>query len=401
MQNGEYWPDAAGPLKGTRVIDMTRLAAGNMLTHLLADFGAEVIKIERPGVGDDLRRFGDEGVWWKEYARSKKSFTLDFKSKEGRKLLFELVARSDVLVENFVPGTLEKWGMGPAEFLRDNPDLIVIRVSGWGQTGPYAHKPGFGTLIEAMTGFAAMTGFEDRPPLLPPMALADMVAGTAGFGAAAVALLAREKGKARGQVIDLSLFEPLFSVIGPWVAHFKTTGKIPVREGNRTKVAAPRNVYKCSDGKYLALSASMQSMWEKVAHAIGRPELIEDERYGTGSDRVRNIVTLDEIVGGFIDARTLADNLSHFEAAGVTVGPICDPTDLIDHEYIRGRGVVEGFPDTDHGTVPLHGVFPRLSETPGTIRSPAPLLGEHTEEILDLLGVAPEQRDELLSAGIV
>jgi len=401
MQNGKYLPDQAGPLEGTRVVDMTRLAAGNMLTHLLADFGAEVIKVERPGVGDDLRRFGDEEVWWKEYARSKKSFTLNFRSEDGEKLLRELIEKSDMLVENFVPGTMEKWGLGPDDLLKINPDLIIARVSGWGQTGPYAHKPGFGTLIEAMTGFAAMTGFDDRPPLLPPMALADMVAGTAGFGAAVVALLAREKGKAQGQVIDLSLFEPLFSVIGPWVANYKLNGTVPIREGNRTKVAAPRNVYECSDGKFLALSASMQSMWEKVAHAIGQPELIEDPRYKTSKDRVDNIVSLDEIVGGYIASKTLDENLAYFEEMGITVGPICDPADLIDNEFIRGRGVIEDFPDAQHGTVPLHSVYPRLSETPGTIRSPAPVLGEHTEEVLQLLGRSADDYRQLQEDGIV
>lgn len=401
MQTREYEPGAIGPLHGVRVVDMTRLAAGNMLTHLLADFGAEVIKVERPSVGDDLRRFGDEGVWWKEYARSKKSFTLNFRSDEGAKLLDELLGKSDVLVENFVPGTLEKWGMGPDVLLEKHPDLIIVRVSGWGQTGPYRNKPGFGTLIEGMTGLAAMTGFKDSPPLLPPLALADMVAGTAGFGAVSTALLAREKGQARGQVIDLSLFEPLFSVIGPWVAHYKTTGTVPQREGNMTSVAAPRNVYLCSDGKYLALSASMQSMWEKVARAIGQPELIEDERFLTPHSRIEHKEELDVFIADYITSRTLAENLEHFEAAGVTVGPICDPSDLIDHEYIRGRGIIGDYPDEDHGTIPLHGIYPRLSQTPGAVRAPAPKLGEHTDEILELLGRSGDDRTKLREGGIV
>lgn len=400
MQPGRYQADARGPLDAIRVIDMTRLAAGNMVTHMLADFGAEVIKIERPGVGDDLRHFGEAGVWWKEYARSKKSFTLNFRSDKGAVLLNELVACSDVLVENFVPGTLEKWGIGPDELLRINPNLIIVRVSGWGQTGPYAERPGFGTLVEALTGFAAMTGFEDKPPLLPPMALADMIAGIAGFGATTVALHARERGHAAGQVVDLSLFEPLFSVIGPWLAHYHATGKVPMRTGNRTEVSAPRNVYVCADGKYLALSASMQSMWEKVAHAIDQPELIDDPRYKTGQDRVANNETLDAIVGAFIGTRTLDENLAYFGKAGVTVGPICDPAELIDHEYINERGVAQAFPDDDHGTIPLHAVFPRLSKTPGSIRTPAPTLGQHTDEILALLGRSDE-RDALRKDGIV
>ena len=401
MQNGEYWPEAEGPLAGVRVVDMTRLAAGNMVTRMLADFGAEVIKIERPGIGDDLRGFGEGRVWWKEYARSKKSFTLDFRQEEGAALLNDLIARSDMLVENFVPGTLEKWGLGPEELWKTQPGLVIVRVSGYGQTGPYAGKPGFGTLVEALTGFAAMTGFEDKPPLLPPMALADMIAGIAGCGASGVALFARDKGRVRGQVVDVSLFEPLFSVIGPWLAHYKANGKIPVREGNQSKIAAPRNAYRCADGKYLALSASMQSMWEKVAIAIGRRELIEDPRFRTGRDRVDNMYELDDIVGGFIGAKTLQENLDHFGAAGVTVGPICDPTDLIDHEYIRGRAVAEDYPDADHGTIPLHTPFPRLSETPGTIRAPAPELGEHTDEVLALLGRGAADCERLRKAGIV
>ena len=396
-----YRPDALGPLHDIRVVDMTRLAAGNMVTHMLADFGAEVIKIERPGVGDDLRRFGKSDVWWKEYSRSKKSFTLDFRSPDGEHLLRELIAKSDILVENFVPGTLEKWGLGPEQLLEINPNLLIVRISGWGQTGPYRNRPGFGSLIEGLSGFAAMTGFPDKPPLLPPLALADMIAGIAGFAASAVALLARAKGEAKGQVIDLSLFEPLFSVLGPWVATYKTTGSIPIREGNRSEVAAPRNVYVCVDGKYLAMSASMQSMWEKVAASVGRPELVSDPRYLTNTDRVKHADDLDAIIGGFIGERTLEENLEHFGAAGVTVGPILDPSDLIDHEYIRGRGVVQDYPDQEHGELPLHSVFPRLSETPGVIRSPAPTLGEHTDEILELLGREASERARLRDAGIV
>ncbi len=401
MQNGQYQPDSNGALTGVRVVDMTRLAAGNMLTRMLVDFGAEVIKIERPGVGDDLRGFGEGHVWWKEYARSKKSFTLNFRTDEGARLLLELIAKADMLVENFVPGTLEKWGLRPDDLWKINPGLVIVRVSGYGQTGPYAHKPGFGTLVEAMTGFADMTGFPDKPPLLPPMALADMIAGIAGFGGALAALFAREKGAVKGQVVDLSLFEPLFSVIGPWQGHYHANGKIPVREGNLSKIAAPRNTYLCADGKYLALSASMQSMWEKVAISIGREELISDPRFLTGNDRIENMVELDEIVATYMRSHTLDENLAHFGAAGVTVGPICDPTDLKDHEYIRGRAVVEDFPDEDYGTMPLHTPFPRLSETPGTIRAQAPAMGQHNDEILEMLGYSDDEQQRLRDAGVV
>lgn len=401
MSETGFNPDAKGPLDGVRVVDLTRLAAGNMLSHMLADFGAEAVKIERPGIGDDLRRFGNGGVWWKVYARSKKSMTLNLKADEGKNLLKQLVAKSDVLIENFVPGTLEKWGLGPDVLWKHQPGLIIVRVSGWGQTGPYASRPGFGTLIEALSGFADMTGFADKPPLLPPLALADMVSGLAGYGGVVTALLSREKGVAKGQIIDLSLFEPLHGILGPWSADYIATGKTPERKGNSSDVAAPRGVYECKDGKYLAMSASMQSMWEKLAHAMGQPELIDDPRFLTPISRVRNMVELDAIVGTFFASRTLEENLAYCTERGLTVGAIADAAELIDHEYIKGREVLVHVDDEDYGKVPMHNVFPRLSETPGAIRQPAPALGQHTDEMLDLIGVTAEDRARLSKDGIV
>lgn len=401
MSETGFHPDTKGPLNGIRVIDMTRLVAGNMLSHMLADFGAEVIKIERPGTGDDLRRFGYGGLWWKIYSRSKKSMTLDLKSADGKDLLTRLVAKSDVLLENFVPGTLEDWGLGPDTLWTHQPGLIVGRVSGWGQTGPYAKRPGYGTLVEALSGFADMSGFPDKPPLLPPLALADMISGLAGYGGILSALLAREKGNAKGQVIDLSLFEPLHGILGPWSAEYLATGKTPDRKGNSSDVAAPRGVYECKDGKYIAMSASMQSMWERVAHAMDQPELIDDPRFRTPRSRVENMPELDAYVAAFFAKRTLAENLEYCTTQGLTVGEIADAAELLDHEYIKGRGVLVHAEDSDFGTVPMHQVFPRLSETPGAIREPAPALGQHTDEILDLLDVALDERTELAEKGVI
>lgn len=395
-----YQPDAKGPLHGLRVVDMTRLAAGNMMTHMLADFGADVIKIERPGRGDDLRRFGEAESWWKVYARSKRSLALDFKSDDGREVLEKLICTADILCENFVPGTLEKWGLGPEVLLGLNENLIIVRVSGWGQTGPYKHKPGFGSLIEGMSGFAAMTGWEDKPPLLPPLALADMVSGLAGFGGVLSAVIARQNGSAKGQVVDLSLFEPLFGILGPWAAQFEATGKVPRRMGNSSDVAAPRNLYPTKDGKHLAMSASMQSMWEKLAHAIGQPELIIDPRFETSSARIENQAELDAIISGVMKTRTLDENLEYFESQGVTVGPICDISDLIDHPYIRGREVLQDFEAEDMDRLPMHQSFPRLSETPGSVRSPAPNLGQDNADILSELGYNPERQRELSEKGV-
>ena len=384
--NTPYTPDAKGPLSGLRVVDMTRLAAGNMMTHMLADFGADVIKIERPGKGDDLRRFGEAESWWKVYARSKRSMELDFRSVQGREVLDKLVASADILCENFVPGTLEKWGMSPDELWKANEDLIIVRVSGWGQTGPYKNKPGFGSLIEGMSGFASMTGWEDKPPLLPPLALADMVAGLAGFGGVLSAVIARDKGQVKGQVVDLSLFEPLFGILGPCAASYEATGKVPQRTGNSSDVAAPRGLYQTKDGKFIAMSASMQSMWEKLAAAIGRPELNNDPRYSTSLARIKHAHELDEIIAEDMKSRTLDENLAYFDSQGVTVGPICDISDLIDHPYVRGREVLQDFEYEGMDRLPMHQSFPRLSETPGTVRTPAPKLGEHTAEILAELG---------------
>ena len=396
-----YTPDAKGPLHGLRIVDMTRLAAGNMMTHMLADFGAEVIKIERPGVGDDLRRFGDAEAWWKVYARSKKSLSLNFRSEEGREILLKLLETADILTENFVPGTLEKWGLGPEDLWQRNENLIIARVSGWGQDGPYAHRPGFGSLIEGMSGFAAMTGWSDKPPLLPPLALADMIAGLTGFGGVLAAVIARTKGEARGQVMDLSLFEPLFGILGPWAAAYEATGKIPQRQGNCSDVAAPRNLYPTKDGKHIVMSASMQSMWEKLAQAIGRPELIEDPKYKTSQSRIQNSEELDQIIADVMETRTLDENLAYYETQGVTVGPICDISDLIDHPYIRGRGVLQDFEDRDLDRLPMHQVFPRLSDTPGTIRTPAPEIGQDNTSILSELGYDSAAQDGLNKRGVL
>jgi len=312
---------------------------------------------------------------------------LDFRSEAGRAVLDKLIASADILCENFVPGTLEKWGIGPEELWKANEKLIIVRVSGWGQTGPYKDKPGFGSLIEGMSGFAAMTGWEDKPPLLPPLALADMVAGLAGFGGVLSAVIARETGQTKGQVVDLSLFEPLFGILGPWAAAYEATGKVPRRTGNSSEVAAPRGLYPTKDGKYIAMSASMQSMWEKLAAAIGRPELNDDPRYATSRARVDHAAELDAIIAEAMKTRTLDENLAYFKARGVTVGPICDISDLIDHPYIRGRGVLQDFDYEGMARLPMHQSFPRLSATPGAVRSPAPRLGEHTAEILAELGI--------------
>ncbi|MDF2809468.1 MAG: Formyl-CoA transferase [Microvirga sp.] len=393
-----FTPDGRGPLDGVRVVDLSRLVAGNMTTHVLADYGADVIKIERPGKGDDLRSWRVEGVevFWKVYARNKRSVALDIHDPDGREMLLRLVDTAQVLVENFVPGTLERWGLGPDELLARNPRLVILRVSGWGQTGPWRLRPGFGTLVEAMSGWAFMNGHADKPPTLPPLAMADMVAGLYGTAAILAALRAVELGDAPGQVLDLSLFEPIHSLIGAEAAQIRLTGAPTPRAGNQSSHTAPRNVYECADGAYVALSGSMQSMAERIFDTIGRPELKTDPRFVDNAARVAHRDELDAIIAAFIAGRGQAENLVLFEAAGVTVGPVCSVMDLLDHPFVEGRGAIVEIPDRDLGSVPMHNIIPRFSVTPSPFRRPAPDVGEHTEELRRELGMAtPKQPAEV------
>jgi crotonobetainyl-CoA:carnitine CoA-transferase CaiB-like acyl-CoA transferase len=387
----EYDRDAKCPLQGVRVLDLSRLVAGNMLSLQLADFGAEVIKIEDPAKGDPLRDWRVEGVsaYWKVYGRNKKSLTLSLRAQEGRDLFARLAAGAQVLIENFRPGTLEQMGLGPAALHADNPQLVITRISGWGQDGPYRDRPGFGTLVEGMSGFAAMNGYPDRPPVLPPLALADMVAGLYGTAAVLTALREVEVNGGRGQVIDLPLLDPIFSVLGPEAAIHKLTGRIKQRTGSRSLTAAPRNVFETGDGRFIAISASIQAMAERLYRAVGRPDMVADPRFRTNADRVRNGEEAEAPIRAFIRARTLAENLAIFEKAEVTAAPVYDIDQFIADPHVVAREIVVELPDAEMGRLPMHAVVPRLSETPGAIRSPAPALGEHTEAVLAGLGLSP------------
>jgi crotonobetainyl-CoA:carnitine CoA-transferase CaiB-like acyl-CoA transferase len=374
---------AKGPLDGTKVLDLSRLVAGNMLSLQLADLGADVIKVEPPQ-GDPLRdwRDGGEPLFWKTYARNKRSIALDLRIAAGKTALVRLAATADVLIENYRPGTLEAMGLAPETLHRASPDLIVVRISGFGQTGLYAELPGFGTLVEAMSGFAACTGFADREPVLPPLALADMIAGLYGANAVTTALLARARGVARGQVIDVSLLEAIFSVLGPEAAIFRHTGKVKQRVGSASETSAPRNVYRCADGNYVALSASMQSMAKRLFDVIGRPELIDDLRFRTNTDRVRNRDEVNAIVAAWFATKTRDEALAIMRAADVTVGPVYTIADAVKDPHFRERQVIVEVEDPDLGSLPMHNIVPRLSATPGRWRRPAPTLGEHTDAVL-------------------
>ncbi|MBO9707344.1 MAG: CoA transferase [Caulobacter sp.] len=393
--------EASGPLEGVRVLDLSRLFAGNVLTQMLGDFGAEVIKVEPP-TGDTLRGWKVNGVstHWKVYARNKKSLCLDLRSAQAKAMLLALVPSAGVLIESFRPGVLEQMGLSPDVLLARNPKLVVVRISGWGQDGPYHQRPGFGTVIEGMSGFAAINGFADREPVLPPMYLADGVAGLYGASAALIALREAEREGGRGQVIDLPLYDPLFGLLGPQAANYRLTGKLRPRTGSRSNNSAPRNTYRCRDGKYVSLSGSTQSMAERIFRAIGRPDLIEDPRFRTNADRLKNVEALDALIGGYIAERDLADLVVQMEAAEVTVGPIYDIAQIMDDPHVVEREILADYPDPELGALPMHHVVPRLEGTPGSIRAAAPSLGQHNRSLLAELGIDEAAYADLLAAGV-
>ena len=380
-----FQPAAAGPLAGVRVLDLSRLVAGNMLSLQLADFGADVIKVEPPA-GDPLRDWRDGGneLHWKTYARNKRSIVLNFRHAAAKDVLLRLVASADVLIENFRPGTVEEMGLGPDVLHGENPGLVIVRVSGFGQTGPYAPLPGFGTLVEAMSGFAARTGFADREPVLPPLAMADMIAGLYGAFAVVTALRARDHGdrSGGGQVIDLSLLESMFSVLGPEAAIYRFTGVVKERIGSGSNTSAPRNVYRCADGDYVALSGSTGTMARRVFEVIGRPDMIADARFATNAARIEHRALVDAAVGAWFAGKCREEALRLMREADVTAGPVYTIADAMADAHFREREIIVEVGDAELGGIPMHNIVPRLSRTPGVMRRPAPRLGEHTDAVL-------------------
>lgn len=371
---------ASLPLAGIRVLDLSRLMAGNMLTLQLADFGADVIKVESEH-GDTLRDWKNDGksIWWKVYARNKRSICLDLKHPGDVQKLTALLPQAHVLVESFKTGGLEGYGLGPEALHRANPKLVIVRISGWGQTGPYAARPGFGTLVEAFSGFAEKNGFPDKPPALPNLGLADMVAGLSGAFATLAAVREVEVNGGLGQVVDLSLLEPMLAILGPDAGIYQHTGQLPRRMGNRAEVAAPRNAYLCSDGKWMVMSGSTQRMAVKILGAVGVPGLVDDPRFANNAARLANIDALDEHIGAFVRKHTLDDNLAHFGGLDVTVGPMLSVDQLMQDPHVVQRQVLVEVPDAELGSVMMHNVVPRLSRTPGRIRMQAPRLGQHQD----------------------
>lgn len=382
-----YTPEKSCPLDGVRILDLSRLVAGNVLTHVLADLGADVIKIEPPG-GDALRAWKEAGheIQWKVYARNKRSIVLDLKQEDGRRIFGKLVQSAQILVENFRPGVLDRLGF-PLERLHAlQSKLVVLRISGWGGTGPYRNRPGFGTLVEAASGYAFKNGFPDQEPLLPNLGLADSVTGLYGAACAMVALREAEKTGGKGQELDLALFDSFLSILGADQAVYHVSGKIVQRSGNRSNLSAPRNVYRTRDGQYVALSAATPEMAARMFDAIGRPDMKTDPRFATNPARLQNVEELDAIIGAFIGARSRKENLDHFGAREITVGPINDAKMVMEDPHVIERGIIVTLDDDETNGLPMHAVPCRFSATPGALRRPSPRLDEHRAEILAELG---------------
>ncbi|WSB74174.1 CoA transferase [Streptomyces decoyicus] len=395
-------PPSSGPLAGLRVLDLATLFAGPLAATLLGDYGAEVIKVEHPQRPDPSRGHGPAkdgiGLWWKLLGRNKKTLTLDLSHPDGRDVLLRLAAGSDVVIENFRPGTLERWGLGWDELSAANPRLVLARVTGFGQFGPYARRPGFGTLAEAMSGFAAITGEPDGPPTLPPFGLADAIAAMATSYAVMAALHGRAA-TGRGQVIDLALIEPMLTVLGPQPLWYDQLGHIQPRTGNRSANVAPRNTYRTADGSWVAVSASAESVAERVMRLVGRPEVIDEPWFATGAGRARHADELDTAVAGWIARHDRAEVMAAFEKAEAAVAPIYDIREVMADPQYQALGSITEVPDDELGTLRMQNVLFRLSETPGAIRWAGRPHGADTDEVLAALGLTGPEIDGLRAAG--
>ncbi|MET8979843.1 CoA transferase [Streptomyces sp. NPDC004539] len=392
------------PLRGLRVLDLATLFAGPLAATLLGDFGAEVIKVEHPTKPDPSRGHGPSkngvGLWWTVLGRGKRTMTLNLSTPGGRATLLRLAESADVIIENFRPGTLEKWDLGWEELRAVNPRLVLARVTAFGQFGPYSRRPGFGTLAEAMSGFAAVTGEPDAPPTLPPFGLADSVAGLATAYAVMTALAARDR-TGEGQVIDMAIIEPILTVLGPQLTWYDQLGHVQSRTGNRSANNAPRNTYRTADGTWVAVSTSAQSVAERVMRLVGRPDVIDEPWFATGARRAAHADVLDGAVAAWIAARPRAEVLAAFEKAEAAIAPVQDVRDIVHDPQYDALGTLTTVDDPDLGPVLMQNVLFRLSTTPGEIRWTGRPHGADTDTILTELGLTAEESATLRAAGAV
>ncbi|MCJ0978785.1 CoA transferase [Rhodococcus sp. ARC_M12] len=394
-----------GPLEGIKVLDISTILAGPLVAQILGDFGAEVIKIEHPTKPDGMRGHGldkdGHPLWWTMIGRNKRTMTLDLGNAQGGALFRRLAAEADVVVENFRPGTLERWGLGYDVLSELNPGLILLRVTGFGQTGPYATRPAFGTLVESMSGFAHLTGEADGPPTLPAFGLADSLAGIAGSSAVSMALLHRTNNGGHGQQIDLDLLSPIMAAVGPGVIYADQLGIDQERTGNRSSNNAPRNLYKTADGHWLAISTSANSIAERVLVLVGHPEVLDEPWFATGRQRAAHADLLDEYVGGWIGERTKDVVIDEFEKAGAAVAPVYKPSDLLSDPQVNAIEMVTTVEDDDLGPVRMQNVMWRMGRSPGSIRYTGRKHGADTDEVLTEIGCSADEIEAMHRDSIV
>lgn len=394
-----------GPLQGLVVVDAGNLIAGPMAGSLLGDYGATIIKVEHPATGDPLRHWeplkDGNSLWWKVTARNKRLITLNLSRPEGRALFLRLATMADVVIENFRAGTFERWGLDYATLAADNPGLVLLRISGFGQTGPMSGKPGYGTIAEAMSGIPAFTGTPDGPPTLPGFPMADSVTGLFGAFACLAALHERQR-TGKGQSVDIALYESLFRLVESQVIGYDQLGIVKRRVGNRLEEDAPRNTYRTADGRWVAISASSDRTWERLAAAIGRPELGTDARFVTSSNRVANVDELDRILSTWFEGLTFAEAMKRLDEQDVVAGPVLDVSEIFDHPQYLHRGNIVNVPDDDFGSVRMPAPVGKFSDTPPLVAWAGRALGFDNDYVYgELLGLDPVERDHLASEGVI
>jgi formyl-CoA transferase len=393
-----------GPLRDVRVLDASNLIAGPLATMLLADLGAEVVKIEQPSAGDSLRNHGGQkdghGLWWKELGRGKLCITLDLGRPEGQDIFRQLASRADVVVENFRPGTMTRWGIDFSALQAVSPALVMAHVTGFGQSGPMSTLPGFGTIAESMSGFAHRNGPADGPPTLPPFGLADTVTGITTALAIMTALWER-RSSGVGQEIDVSIIEPLLTVLEPQIIEHDQLGRVAQRVGNRSTVNAPRNMYLSRDGRWLALSTSTQSTADRLLALIGRHDVVRQPWFRSAAERARHADELDEIVGGWVGSLDHAAVVSACQEAGVPISTVYDVCDIVTDPQYAALGSIATVPDADLGPLRMVSTPFRLSRTPASIRWAGPRLGEHNDIVYGWLGLTSTELSKLRDQGVI
>jgi crotonobetainyl-CoA:carnitine CoA-transferase CaiB-like acyl-CoA transferase len=397
--------DDTQALEGIRVLDASTLFAGPLAATILGDFGAEVLKIEHPR-GDPVRQHGysKDGIplWWKMLSRNKRTITLNLSKAEGQSIMERLVAGADVLIENFRPGTMERWNLSPERLLEINPGLVIARITGFGQFGPYSKRPGFGTLAESMSGFAQITGEPDGPPTLPPFGLADGITAQAAANAILIALYHRDARGGTGQVLDLAIIEPILTILGPQPIVYDQLGIVQTRTGNRSVNNAPRNTYETADGRWVAVSTSAQTIAERVMHLVGHPEIIDESWFGSGAERAEHADLLDSFVGGWIADHELDEVITKFEEAQAAVAPVYDIAQIMDDPQYKALGSIVSIDDPDLGPVKMQNVMFRMSGTPGRIQWAGRSLGEDNQTVYrDELGLSDVEIEVLSRDGVV